>query len=75
MISSLVLTLDSNIETTNVLLNTLESLDSVELGQPFENRLPVVLEADNPQEMESLTVRIRTLPGVVHLDVAYVSLD
>lgn len=45
------------------------------LGDAVEQRLPVVLEADDAEDARDVTEQLRAAPGVCHLDIVFVGLD
>lgn len=72
-ISSCVVTLDGKPDHSNVVIEALRSIPVFEVGQAIGQRLPVVMEAADGSAARDWHEWITEFPGVVHIDVAFVS--
>lgn len=75
MISGLVAYLSGDPKQKDDVLAAVVKVPALEAGQLFEHRLPVVIEAEDVQQSHDLTEWLRNLPGVDHVDVAFVHLE
>lgn len=74
-ISSLVITLDPDLELQAQVFDALQAKPCVTVGAAVGNRVPVVLEVESGADPRQEYDRIRDLPGVIHVEVAFVSID
>lgn len=75
-ISSLVVTLGESSEIRRPVIDSLQAIHSLTVGEsPSPNRIPVVVEAGDAHESRYWCEWIEQLPGVVKVDVAFVSCD
>lgn len=72
-VTGLVLTLEPH--ALDQLLATLRQTQAVTVGELFVNRLSLVVEASSPQESQRRHEWFAHLPGVLHVDVAFVSFE
>jgi nitrate reductase NapAB chaperone NapD len=71
-ISGLIARLDTNSTSRQEVLDSIQSIDGVELGKLIDGRLlPLTLEASSPGELEQLHRRLQDLNGVISVDVVY----
>jgi hypothetical protein len=75
MISGLVVTLPADTQLLARALEAIRQEPALELGTQHGLRLPLVLETDTSTESQTLTDWLQQLPGVQHVDVAYVHLE
>jgi len=75
MISGLVAYLTENQELTSETVLAIAQHPNLELGTQQELRLPLVLETATSAESQAVTDWLNELPGITHVDVAYVHLD
>ncbi len=75
MISGLVVYLTNEATISKRAIAAIASEPSFEMGTQEELRLPLVLEAASSQQSQSLTDWLISLPGVQHVDVAFVHLE
>ena len=75
MISGLVATLNTDAELAQSALQAIGLRPTLELGLQVGCRLPLVLETATPAESHDLTDWLGELPGIEHVDVAYVHWD
>jgi nitrate reductase NapAB chaperone NapD len=71
--SGLVLTLDP--ARRREALAWLSDFAPLTLGDAVQERLPVVLEADDAERAREFTDQLRAAPGVAHLEIVFVGLD
>ncbi len=71
-ISGLVLTLTEDTEAVDAALRTMALDPMIEVGEIIGPRLPVVVDAPDRATDRAVFERLRELPGVVCVDVAYV---
>ena len=71
MISGLVVHLTNEIKVAENALAMIVENSAIEAGELQGCRLPVVVEADDTEEMHGLTDWLAGLPGVEHVDVAF----
>ena len=76
MIASLVATLKweegASYENT---LNQLGERTEMETGQLYGTRLPIIIEAQSTEELESLTRWVQDLNGILHVDIIFASFE
>ena len=75
VISGLVLTLCDAADRLRECTERLRPDPRITLGTPVAARLPLVAEADDAGAAEGLVEELRALPGVVHVDVAFIEID
>jgi hypothetical protein len=75
MISGLVATLTADAALARSALQAIEQHPALEPGPPEGRRLPLVLETASPGESHALGDWLIELPGVEHVDVAFVHWD
>ncbi len=68
---SAVLTMSPDPRTRAELLRTLALDPRLSLGDPVEDRLPLVLESASREEDRQLWDQVAHSPGVVHCELAY----
>ncbi len=75
-ISSFVVTLTEDIAHREAVIEALRSIPSFTVGDlPTPSRVPVVVEVDDSQQSRFWYDWVEQLPGVVKVDVAFVSCD
>ena len=74
MITSLVAQLHHASDEAATSIRRICEHSACEVGERVEDRLPIIVEADNPAGLESVHRWIRNLSGVVHTDVVFVFL-
>lgn len=80
MISSLVVRMDEALS-VDVPAHIQESLDQMyehpqlELGEPTQHNIPIVVDCDNACDSEAVIDWIRNLAGVQQVDIVFISLD
>jgi nitrate reductase NapAB chaperone NapD len=74
-VSSFVVALPENEDDARAVQNAIESAPVFELGDRVGRRLPVVLEADDGSTARQWHEWVEALPGVIKVDVAFVSFD
>ena len=74
-ISSIVVTLDTADATSHAVEQALRALAVFTLGERAGAKLPVVLEAPDGATTRYWHEWVEQLPGVVHVDVAFVSFE
>ncbi len=74
-ISSFVVTLPESSEASASIQNALAAMPVFEVGVAQGRRLPVVLQADDGQDARHWHEWVTELPGVVHVEVAFVSFE
>ena len=75
MIGSVVVTCESKAAITASLLDAISANSSIELGQPIENRVPVIIDSSDPDGLESCTRWLMDIPGVAKVDVVFVHFE
>jgi hypothetical protein len=75
MISGLVVYLAADEKLTQTAILAMQQQPAIELGQREDRRQPLVLETETATQSQSLTDWLKDLPGVEHVDVAFVHLD
>ena len=75
MISGLVVTLPSDEELAQAVMQSIQQQPVLEMGPRNVHRLPLVLETNCPTESQKITDWLFSLPGVEYVDVAFVHLD
>ena len=75
MISGLVATLTADAALARLALQAIEQHPALEPGPPEGRRLPLVLETASPGESHALGDWLIELPGIEHVDVAFVHWD
>ena len=74
MISSIVLTFKPGIQQSKLLRQQWASNPAFEIGDLIGLRLPMTIEAESADEMESHTRQLLAFPDVLNVDVVYVDL-
>ncbi len=75
-ISSFVVTVTDDIAIRRAVIEALHAIPSLTVGEtPILGRVPVVVEADDSQQSRYWYEWVEQLPGVVKIDVAFVSCD
>lgn len=75
-ISSFVVTLADDRELRTAVIEALCAIPCLTVGEsPMPDRIPVVVEADDSQQSRYWFEWVEQLPGVVKVDVAFVSCD
>jgi nitrate reductase NapAB chaperone NapD len=74
-ISSFVVTLPESSEASASIQNALAAMPVFEVGVAQGRRLPVVLQADDGHDARHWHEWVTELPGVVHVEVAFVSFE
>lgn len=75
-ISSFVVTLADDRELRTAVIEALRAIPCLTVGEsPTPGRVPVVVEADDSQQSRYWFEWVEQLPGVVKVDVAFVSCD
>ncbi len=74
-VSSFVITVPAEPERVECILNALRAVPVFEIGEIVGCRLPVVLEAEDGSSARHWHHWVEELPGVIHVDVAFVSFD
>jgi len=75
MISGLVVTLTADATLAQSALQAIAQHPALEPGPQDDRRLPLVLETATPGESHILSEWLSELPGVEHIDVAFVHWD
>jgi hypothetical protein len=75
MISGLVANLTADATLAHSALQAIKQHPALELGPQDGRRLPLVLETATPGESHELSEWLCELPGVEHIDVAFVHWD
>lgn len=75
MISSLVVTFKNAQRALPHTLSELKTHPAIEIGQPFENRVPVTVTANDNGEMLAITRWIEEFPEVAIVDVVFVHFE
>jgi hypothetical protein len=75
MISGLVAYLGADEKLAQAAILVMEQQPAIELGQREDRRQPLVLETETATNSQSLTEWMKDLPGIEHVDVAFVHLD
>jgi len=73
-VSSLVVTLQGNAERDSAIIAALQAISALTVGEAIGRRIPVVVEADG-QGSRHWHDWIANLPGVAHVEVAFVSFE
>lgn len=74
-ISSMVLTLVDNTTEIRAVEETLAQISCIEVGQRHGRKIPIVLEAEDEFEAREWFQRISQIPGVIKVEVAFVSFE
>ncbi|MFK7779398.1 MAG: chaperone NapD [Gimesia sp.] len=74
-ISSMVITLVDNVAEISSIEETLAGFSCIEIGQRHGCKIPIVLEAENDSDSREWFHRISQLPGVLKVEVAFVSFE
>jgi len=75
MISGLVAYLSADAALAAAALREIERQPQLEIGPREQTRLPLVLETTTSDETQTVTDWLKDLPGVAHVDVAFVHLE
>jgi hypothetical protein len=75
MISGLVATLTADASLAQSALQAIRQHPALEAGPQDGSRLPLVLETATPSESHDLSEWLVELPGIEHVDVAFVHWD
>ena len=70
-ICGLVITVSERPDARGLALARLAEIEGLLLGEASGQRIPAVLERGGRHEIERLWQQLGTLPGVLHLDLAY----
>ena len=74
-ISSFVVTLPTKVESAKAVLRALAAIPVFTLGERQGSRLPVVIEAPDGSTSRYWHEWVEQLPGVIQVEVAFVSFD
>ncbi len=74
-ISSMVITLVDNAQEIRFLEAALAEISCIEVGQRIDRKIPIVLEAEDEFDSRDWFQRISQLPGVLKVEVAFVSFE
>ena len=74
-VSSFVVSLPEGTDEAAAVVDALQSVPVFELGDQIGRRLPVVLEAENGSTAKYWHEWVEGLPGVIKVDVAFVSFE
>jgi hypothetical protein len=74
-ISGLVITLSENESAAHAALMSLESDPRLTMGECFGHRVAIVAETSSPDADQALWEALRSHPGIVNVDVAFVEVD
>jgi len=75
MISSLVIHIANDPEIAKRVIGQINENKRLQHGPPIGNRLPLVLDANSTSQAQSDIEWLRNLPGVEHVDVAFVQVE
>jgi nitrate reductase NapAB chaperone NapD len=75
MIASVVALIDRQQIDSIRLNDAVESRAGFEVGEACGPKVPLTIEAVDGRELEAATEWLRSLPGVLHVDVIYVNFD
>jgi hypothetical protein len=75
MISGLVAYLGADEKLAQAAILAMQQQPAIELGQREDRRQPLVLETETASKSQVFTDWMKDLPGVEHVDVAFVHLD
>ncbi|QDS98795.1 hypothetical protein [Adhaeretor mobilis] len=75
MISGLVAHLTAEAGLAQATVSAIAEQPNLEVGVQQELRLPLVLETTTSVESQAVTDWLHELPGITHVDVAFVHLD
>ena len=74
-ISSMVITLNDNVAAGSSIEELLAAISCIEVGQRHGCKIPIVLEAENESDSRDWFYRISQFPGVLKVEVAFVSFE
>ncbi|MEQ1904638.1 MAG: hypothetical protein ABL888_10660 [Pirellulaceae bacterium] len=75
MIASVVAQIDRQLTDSIRLGDAVESRVGIEVGEACGPKVPLTIEAIDGRELEVATEWLRSLPGVMYVDVIYVNFD
>ncbi len=75
MIASVVALVDGSGPLWDSTLAALRERSEIEVGKLIESRLPLTLEADDGDGLDSLTDWMLSLPGIFHVNVIFVHFE
>ncbi|QDT98998.1 chaperone NapD [Gimesia aquarii] len=74
-ISSMVITLVNDVAENSFVEESLAQIPCVEVGHRHGSKIPIVLEAEDEFDSREWFQRIAQLPGVLKVEVAFVSFE
>lgn len=74
-VSGIVITIAENTTDSRGVLTALEAEPQLQLGEPLQDRIPAVIDAPDASTAHAVVDRLRTLPGILAVDVIFVGTE